>query len=140
MTRLSNRLVAAVIALMMTACAEVVLRAVPKEADRVARAYLVALHDSGATGVVARTKGTTADLPRFAEEIARMRSMLPAAPFDSIELREFEVLRETGKPLTTRLLYTVRGRGAAVEAELWVEEPKGGAIVVETIRVGGLGS
>lgn len=110
-------------------------RAVPEAHDRLARAYIRTLHDSGAVAVMGRTKRESAAVPAFALGIQAMRALLPRGPIDTIHLERFEAVEDsTHAAGASRLTYGVRGGGEAAEVEVVVEQ-EGGRPVVDQLRV-----
>ena len=126
---------AALLALVLACKGEAPPRAVPEADDRLARAYIRTLHDSGAVAVMGRTKRESAAVPAFAFGIEAMRALLPRGPIDTVHLERFESVKDsTYAAGATKLTYGVRGAGEAAEVEVWVER-EGERPVVDQLRV-----
>lgn len=110
-------------------------RAVSEADDRLARAYIRTLHDSGAVAVMGRTRRETAAVPAFAFGIEAMRALLPRGPIDTVHLERFEAVQDAARATTaTKLTYGVRGGGEAAQVEVWIER-EGDRPVVDQFRV-----
>jgi hypothetical protein len=110
--------------------------ALPEADDRLARAYIHALHDSGVVAVLGRTKRETAGVPAFAFGVEAMRGLLPRGPLDTVQLERFQAVPQdsTRTAPATRLTYGVRGGDRAAQVDVWVER-ENGRPVVEDIQV-----
>jgi hypothetical protein len=111
--------------------------AMPEAEDRLARAYIHALHDSGVVAVLGRTKRETAAVPAFAFGVEAMRALLPRGPIDTVQLVKYEAVPQdsTRTAPATKLTYGVSGGGRAATVEVWVER-ENGRPVVENLNVG----
>lgn len=130
-------LVAAIAVLLLgVACSrDAAPAAVPEADDRLARAYIRTLHDSGAVAVMGRTKREAAAVPAFAFGIEAMRALLPRGPIDTVHLERFETVRDSAHAAgASKLTYGVRGGDESAEVEVWVER-EGGRPVVDQLRV-----
>ena len=137
--RLKNAALAALLAGVagVAACdAKPAATARPDAEDRLARAYIRALHDSGVVAVLGRTKRETAAVPAFAFGVEAMRALMPRAPLDTVHLERYEPVAQdsTRTAPATKLTYGVRGGGQSAQVEVWVEREDGRA-VVENINV-----
>lgn len=110
-------------------------RSVPEADDRLARAYIRTLHDSGAVAVMGRTKRESAAVPAFAFGIEAMRALLPRGPIDTVHLERFESVKDSAHAAgASKLTYGVRGGGESAQVEVWVER-EGERPVVDQLRV-----
>jgi hypothetical protein len=110
-------------------------RVVPEADDRLARAYIRTLHDSGAVAVMGRTRRESAAVPAFAFGIEAMRALLPRGPIDTVHLERFEPVTDAARATTaSKLTYGVRGGDEAAQVEVWVER-EGDRPVVDQFRV-----
>ena len=117
------------------ACNDTQPRTVPQGDDQLARAYIHALHDSGAVAVMGRTKRESAAVPAFAFGVEAMRNLLPRAPLDTVVLEQWAAVKDsTHAAGATKLVYAVRGGAEAAQVDVWVER-EGDRPVVEQISV-----
>ena len=117
------------------ACNDKRAPALPEADDRLARAYIHALHDSGAVAVMGRTKRESAAVPAFTIGIDVMRALLPRAPIDTVVLERWEIVRDSVRRAgASHLTYLVRGAADAAQVDVWVER-EGDRPVVEEFRV-----
>ena len=128
-------LVGAVLAAAAIACSDAKPHAVPEGDDQLARAYIHALHDSGAVAVMGRTKRESAAVPAFAFGVEAMRNLLPRAPLDTVVLEQWAAVKDSAHTAgATKLVYGVRGGTESAQVDVWVER-EGERPVVEQISV-----
>jgi hypothetical protein len=134
--RASAPLLTACLVALVAACrGDSAPRSVPEADDRLARAYIRTLHDSGAVAVMGRTKRESAAVPAFAFGIEAMRALLPRGPIDTVHLERFEHVKDSAYAAgASKLTYGVRGGGEAAQVEVWVER-EGERPVVDQFRV-----
>jgi hypothetical protein len=119
----------------IVACRDAPPRAFPTDDDRLARAYIYALHDSGAVAVMGRTKRESAAVPAFAFGVQAMGALLPRAPIDTVVLERWETVKDsTHAAGATKLVYGVRGGTESAQVDVVVER-EANRPVVEGISV-----
>jgi hypothetical protein len=106
---------------------------VPAADDAFGRRYVATILCGDSVAFRALTKPATTLLPKFDAMFGQIRNALPKGTDPTVELRAFEVTRQSGSPAATKLVYMLRSATDSMQLMLWVEQSTPTIRYVETV-------